>query len=177
MSKQYYQKYDMPIVMNSKPFQEILQFYMFECPVNDPLVSIRGKKFKDYGFVGTTKYGKLKSEMLKAATDSLKRNYCPCKAEKVDAVWNEKMRSISPPDEYCVFNETSKGTKMESLFVAIRNAFAHGSFTIKKYGRDRIYFLANDHNGVKARMALHESTLLAWRELIVSGCEGGENEH
>ncbi len=55
---------------------------------------------------------------------------------------------------------------MQSLFKAIRNAFAHGAFLVKSYGGERIYYLENYDKYLKATIVLHETTLLNWIKCI-----------
>ena len=85
------------------------------------------------------------------------------------------MEKVSPPDEYCAFLQSDEKTVIFSLFSAIRNAFAHGSFNVKAYRRVRIYFFVNHKNYTKAKIILHEDTLLAWIKLIQEGYDALKN--
>lgn len=59
--------------------------------------------------------------------------------------------------------------KSDSLFYAIRCAFAHGSFDIHTFENDTCYILDNRDSGVlKTQMILKESTLLKWIEVVES---------
>lgn len=159
----YSKSFSDDLVISNANLQKILKFYLFECPV--PQKSVRGNKFKDFGIVGKAAYSRLKKEMLNAATDSLRSNYKP--SEKAELESNFLlMNSVNPPDEYCVFLKHDENSVMESLFSAIRNAFAHGSFCVKKYHGHRIFFLANMDKYLKAEIILHEDTLLKWIDCI-----------
>lgn len=58
-------------------------------------------------------------------------------------------------------------SKTDSLFYAIRCAFAYGSFAIHEYKNHTYYVLENNDSGtLKARMVLKEDTLIKWIELI-----------
>lgn len=162
----YYQKYDIPTSISSKNLQKIINFYLLECPVPDR--SFRGKTFSELGFNGRTAFGWLKQEMLHAADPSLRENYFPCQREALDATF-QFVESVSPPHEYCVFLQTSEKTIMQSLYSAIRNAFAHGSFNVKQYGKINIYFLVNFKGYKKAQIVLQEKTLLAWISILQHG--------
>ena len=164
--QKYYQEYDIPASISNKNLQQIINFYLFECPV--PETTFRGKVFKEFGFEGSKAFGRLKDEMLKAATDSLSNNYIPCKKSTLNESF-KKIETVSPPDEYCVFLENSKKSVMQSLFSAIRNALAHGSFNVKSYDGIRIYFFVNYYGYKKAQIVLQEKTLLAWISLIQAG--------
>ena len=62
---------------------------------------------------------------------------------------------------------------MQSLFSAIRNAFAHGRFSIREYqhngDRVKMYFFSNFNKYLKAEIVLQESTLLEWIQIIKRG--------
>ena len=169
---QYYQKFDIPDSISNKNLLKIIDFYLFNCPV--PGISQRGNKFADYGFCGSAKFSKLKSAMLDHATASLKENYRPCKKSELETAF-QQMEKVSPPDEYCAFIQSDEKTVIFSLFSAIRNAFAHGSFNVKAYRRVRIYFFVNHKNYTKAKIILHEDTLLAWIKLIQEGYDALKN--
>lgn len=162
----YYQDYDIPSSLTNKKLLQIIDFYLFNCPV--PGTSVRGKKFKDYGFEGSKSFGVLKAKMLSSATQSLNENYIPCKKEELEASF-ERISKVSPPDEYCVFLKHEERTIMNSLFSAIRNSFAHGSFNVKNYNGVRIYFFVNYKEYKKAQIVLQEDTLLAWIQTIQLG--------
>ena len=78
----------------------------------------------------------------------------------------KKSERITYPDEYCVFLKTDEKSVIKSLFSAIRNSFAHGSFNVKSYKGTRIYYFSNYKDYEKARMVLYEETLLLWIKII-----------
>ena len=159
----YNKTFDDTFSISNSNLQEIIKFFLFECPV--PGKSVRGKKFSDYGINGITAFAKLKKSLIAAATDSLSNNYVPCLKNELSGSFT-KMETVAPPDEYCVFMKTDEKTVMQSLFSAIRNAFAHGSFRVKRYSGYRIYDLSNNNGYLKAEMALHEETLLNWIKCV-----------
>ena len=55
----------------------------------------------------------------------------------------EVVESLNSTDEYCVFLKHDSSRVMESLYSAIRNALAHGSFLMKKRRGTNMYFFAN----------------------------------
>lgn len=165
--KKYYQSFDIPqSIKSQKNLLRIVDFYLFNCPV--PGKSCRGKKFDEYGFSGSKSFGTLKNQMLNAATPSLKKNYYPCQKDELEKHYSE-VESVVPPDEYCVFLMSEDRTVMASLFSAIRNAFAHGSYNVKTYNGVKIYFFVNFNHYKKAQLVLQEKTLLAWINIIQSG--------
>ena len=162
----YHQQFDTPSSISNNNLQKIINFYVLECPV--PEKSARGKKFDELGFVGSLAFNRLKKEMINAGTKSLKKYYIPCKQDGLESTF-KKVEIVSPPDEYCVFLKYDEDTVMQSLFSAIRNAFAHGSFNVKSYHGVRIYFLVNYKKYKKAQIVLQEKTLLSWIKLVQSG--------
>lgn len=162
--KTYSKSFSNKIAISNANLQKILKFYLFECPV--PGKSVRGRTFQDYGISGSAAFSRLKTNMLKEASSSLRENYKPSTKNELDINFS-LMNSIIPPDEYCVFLKYDEKRVMQSLFSAIRNAFAHGSFYVKKYYGTRIYFLANYDGYLKAEIVLHETTLLNWINCIV----------
>lgn len=169
--KSYYKKFDRKYPATRKEFQDILQFFLFECPT--PKTSCRAKTFSQLGWEGSTQFSQLKKKMLEAATDSLRSNYYPCKKAELQEHF-EKVKTVSPVNEYCVFLEHDCKTVMQSLFSAIRNAFAHGSFGVQSFSGIRIYFFANYDNYLKAEIILQENTLLKWIKIVKSGYKGNK---
>ena len=163
MTTKYKKTFDDDLSISNKNLQKILKFYLFECPV--PKKSVRGKKFSDYGIIGKSSFSKLKKKMFDSATLSLRKHYKPLDKSQLEQEFISAL-SITPPNEYCIFLKHDESTVMQSLFTAIRNAFAHGSFYVKKYGGVRIFFLSNFNGYLKAEIVLHEETLLKWIECI-----------
>lgn len=162
----YYKKFDRSYPITSRNFQKILMFYLFECPV--PEKSIRAKTFNDFGWNGSNKFANLKKKMLDSATSSLRKNYHPCNKGELNAKF-DIIKDVYPVDEYCVFLKHDEKTVIQSLFSAIRNAFAHGSFAVKSYDGIKIYFLSNYNKYLKAEIILQENTLLKWIDIVKSG--------
>ena len=70
--------------------------------------------------------------------------------------------------EYSVFLKHDSNRVMESLYSAIRNALAHGSFLMKKRKEINMYFFANYDGYLKAMIQLREGTLLNWIDIFNS---------
>ena len=157
------------IPFSDRNFRRILQFYLFESPVEGK--SFRGKTFSEQGWKGAY-FSSFKAKMLQAATPALRKNYHPCKKEEVQGHYD--CLSEKKGEEYCIFMKWEERRIIEALFSAIRNSFAHGSFDVKQYtnGQDkqsnRVCFLVNYDNGLKAVIVLREETLLAWIDLFYS---------
>lgn len=171
MDKKYYKKFDRKYPITDKNFQKILMFFLFECPT--PNTSVRAKDFSQLGWKGASQFSNLKKRLLESATKSLRKHYYPCKKDELDDKF-KLVSSVIPIEEYCVFLKHDEKTVMQSLFSAIRNAFAHGSFAIQTYKDEsgckvRIYFFCNYNEYLKAELILQEQTLLNWIDIIKSG--------
>lgn len=166
------------IDLKNKNFSKIFQFYVIDTPCysdkNHPqnLISAKGVSFKDYGWDQGYKFNQLKNLMINVNANR-KIDLIQCD-NKVNSLADNKY----PPDEYCIYN-ADQG-KINSIFYKIRNALAHGEFSLIKYTQKRenkeneslnIYFLTNHHKGLKAEMALSEQTLLKWIAIIKNGPE------
>lgn len=173
MASKYKKTFDNKIAMNNSNFQKILQFYLFRCPVEG--TSFRGVSFSKHGWSGAKQFAKLKKSLLSSSSTDLASNYYPCKKEELLDKFN-KVSTISPVNEYCVFLKNEENTIMQSLFSAIRNAFAHGSFSVREYTFDghktKVYFLVNYKKYLKAEIVLQESTLLTWIKIVEDGYSG-----
>ena len=112
----------------------------------------------------------MKREMLARASSSLKSNYYPCTKAELEEKY-EVVESLNSTDEYCVFLKHDSSRVMESLYSAIRNALAHGSFLMKKRRGTNMYFFANYDGYLKAVIQLKEETLLNWISLFQSNPE------
>ena len=71
----YRTSFDGKVPLSNPSLQKIVQFFLFECPVNG--VSCRGKKFKELGWSGNKSFAKLKKELLSVAGSTVKGNYHP----------------------------------------------------------------------------------------------------
>ena len=159
----YDQSYKQPQSLSNSNLQKIIQFYLLECPVEGK--SRRGKTFQEYGYKGSASFSRLKNKLLESATKSLRRNYYPCKKDELSDCF-KKCEQVVFPDEYCAFLKSDEKSIVRSMFSAIRNALAHGSFNVKSYNGKRIYYFSNYKGYEKARIVLYENTLLSWIKTI-----------
>lgn len=127
----YYRGFDIKVKLNNTNIQKIIDFYLFNCSV--PNTSARSKTFNQLGWTQGYQFVFLKQQMLSVATESLKNNFSLFHYEDGKQLLNtiNDMDSVTPTDEYCVFLLHEKRKVFESLFKAIRNALAHGSFNVK----------------------------------------------
>ena len=151
-------EYSSAIVFDDN-FQRIVQFYLFESPIDG--VSHRGKIFKDYGWSGSSRF-KMLERLLKSASGM------------DDAQWNilessseVKRRSDGVTyDHQFIYSDRSKG-KVPTFIYSIRNAFAHGSFDLLEIDGCRHYLIENEYgNNLRSKMMLSEHTLIEWIKII-----------
>ena len=161
-------------VYSNKNFQRILDFYLFNCPVEN--TSVRSKTFNEYGW--ETKHFSVLSKKLRNASDSKIRFHRVPVNSIYDALLStNQLTKINFDEETVIYHDSSNS--MDTLFSAIRNAFAHGSYQLKTYNKTRYYCFENRQTGnknyfdkeIRARIVLKESTLLNWIQIIESGNE------
>ena len=151
-------KYTSAIVYDEN-FQDIVQFYLFESPIDG--VSHRGKVFKDYGWYGSSRFQMLE-RLLKAAAgvNDDQWNILETQSEVRSEVKKEKF------DRQFVYSDQSKGRVLTFIY-SIRNAFAHGAFDFVDIDGKRHYLLENEYGGnLRSAMLLSEDTLMAWIKII-----------
>ena len=154
------------IPLNDANFQKIIDFYLFNCPCETESGSV-GKGTKKYikvskrgttlraqgwtkGFLNT-----LLASMKKTASGHLE--YHPFSEGTNIAIESDKIKyDVCLSDahfEMIVFAERSDMNKTSAIFYYIRNALAHGSFSVVYDGNRRIYYLESSKNGtVKVRI-------------------------
>ena len=144
----------------TEAFQQLLRFFLFETPVEG--TSCRGKTFKEIGWKGSSRFQMLE-RLLKTASSIDEQNWI---YEDVDKI--EELAIIQRNDIQYMVSSNDRG-KVRSVVYAIRNAFAHGSFSKMDNGW---YLLENRYRGrLKARMIISEATLLEWIKIIKTNPE------
>lgn len=162
--------------LKDENFQRVLDFFLFHCPseiekVNKKKgtrtyskVSKRAETLRTKGWTGGylntllasmkhTSSGQLEYRTFNAAVEIEKE----VKALEKDTSMRDKHF------EMIVFMERSDMSKTSAIFYYIRNAFAHGSFSIVNANGKKVYYLESDKDGiVKAQIRLREETLLNW---------------
>lgn len=146
---------------SDKKFAGIYDFYVLRTPVSN--VSKRGVSFKDRSIdVGAL------VRNLKKGSLFLEDNWHQIKVSEVEDACSENgiLENVKEIKEIAI-HTASRENKTASLFYAIRCAFAHGSFSIHTYNKEKYYFIENrDGNKLKARLILKEETLLGWANLV-----------
>ena len=153
------------IKYSSPNFIKIVDFYLFNCPVEN--VSKRAKTFKDRGIT------KNRVSQLKRQLESTMPNiFFTENGSTVDSlvdgfIHKNKIKIKSYEIVACVKNTDIGETK--TIFNSIRNALAHGSFLTHSYNGDIYYSFETEKNSIiKSRIRLKESTLLKWIKAVDS---------
>ena len=140
------------IPYKNKNFIKIIDFYLFNCPArltqktkdstgNNKYnyiftkVSARGKTFAERGIKG----GGLRTLRAAMQRTSYKGELFDLTLDKPEDIEQYSCRK----GEICLTVKNSQMSQTDAIYYAIRNAFAHGSFSIEK----GIYFLVNRNNG------------------------------
>lgn len=162
------------IPYTDETYINIFSFYVHNCPVvfkkkkkgivYRDKVSCRGVDFYSKGWDNNT---------LKTLLANMKNNngnhilYECTTSDKIESKMREFENSSKSCVEAVVFVENSDIYKTQSIFYAIRNAFAHGSFSVDQ-SKKMYYFESEKEGKIKAQIRLKESTLLYWIELFNS---------
>lgn len=160
------------IPLESKNFKSILEFYLFQCPCeikkgskkkhNEMYsrVSARGSTLREYGWTDGC-LNTLLAAMKDTSSKQLTYRHLPANSEILDEVKSIKKNStLSDPNfEMIVFVKHPKMSVTSSIFYYIRNAFAHGSFSVDG---DVYCFECSKDGIIKAVIRLREKTLLKW---------------
>ncbi len=175
----WWKKGSKEIPFDNKNFQKILKFYLFECHSEHTFdnkkgkkrekykpVSLRGKSLREMGWESSNATS-LISNMKTTASRNLYYDY----KESVEEFKENLKRIECDPQiadtnfDMIVFLNRNDMNKANAILYYIRNAFAHGSFTIDN---GIYYFESSKNNNIKALIRLREQTLLNWIELINS---------
>lgn len=164
------------IPLNRDSFQQIIDFYLFRCPVeiekgkkkNGTLsyekVSKQAATLRQQGWTGG-KVNTLLATMKRTVSGHLEYHRCTakdCVATKCLEI--ERNSALSDSEfELVIITERNDMNLTSAVFYYIRNAFAHGSFSVIGTGASTTYYLESAKDGaVKARIRLREQTLLKW---------------
>lgn len=143
---------------SNKNFSKIYDFFVIKSPIDG--VSVRGISFKNrnINLIELCAYIKRESKSLKEKWEMV------TKKQIVDKLNEYNIYSgIENMDEIAIHTKNTKYNleKTESFFYCIRCSFAHGSFSIHRYKKEKYYILENkDYNEIKGRIIIKENTLL-----------------
>lgn len=164
---------------NNPNFIRILDFYLLNCPVQIitpkkdgtkkcELVSKRAVTFEEKDWIGgniTTLYTEITRNLTIECVD---------KDDSVEEtrVHIEEISTLNDKNfDMIIYKKDWRINKTKSIFYSIRNALAHGAFSVNNNGGNPVYYFENEQNGIKAQIRLKESILLKWIDLFNSSAD------
>ena len=155
-------------------FEKILCFYLFHCPCETvknskgtriyKKVSKRAKTLRDQGWV-KGQLRTLLSSMKHTSSGHLEYHLYNT-GEKLEVKMNNLSQTVSLSDSHYEMVIMIKRTDMSNtsaIFYYLRNAFAHGSFSIVEDNKKNVYYFeSSKDDSIKALIRLREETLLKW---------------
>lgn len=164
------------IPFNSHNFQKIIDFFLFNCPIEIEKgnkkkgtktyekVSRRATTLRAQGWTGGS-LNTLLASMKHTTSGHLEYRVFDT-SKDISSEVNMIEKSVSLTDsnfEMIVMSERTDMKKTSSIFYYIRNAFAHGSFSVITDNGRTVYYLESAKNStIKARLRLREETLMKW---------------
>ncbi len=147
-------------------FLTVLNFFLYKCPAEK--TAHGAKTFRDYNIREAHQYKKLKNQLLN--TENVKIKYIRPSTEEMlsTLVANGQSGGFEFSEIIIIVRQ---GFDIDNSFRAIRNAFAHGSFAVrKKKNSDDYYYFLEDRNPhsdkIKARIVLKASTMIRWKNIF-----------
>ncbi len=168
-------------------YPKIISFYLFNCPVQTFTYEKidktkkkgkdnRRKVFKKVSQTNDTFESRnwVKGNLI-TLQNAMKGNIPFIFVESTDNV-EEKHRNLEASSsnsdknyEYVIFKKSGELSQTVSIFYHIRNAIAHGSFSVVRNNDTPIYYFQSQKDGdIKSRIRLKENTLLQWIDFFNS---------
>lgn len=170
--------YDSEIPLNSRNFQRVIHFYLFECPVR----TFNRKKKSKEGIIESEvqthpKYNYHFSRVSNRGVTFANRGLDGAKLNSFRAAMKRvaetdiillpvsEIPTIDTKQEYLFILKNPENVSVtEGYFYCIRNALAHGSFDVTD---SKDYIFVNDDKGkLKGMGRVKEKTLLSWIDLF-----------
>ena len=169
--------------IDAEKFSRIFWFFVINSPVNG--LTARQKSLLDYGWSKPWHKPYCLRRKLNEMSTNKELIYSAQTYDAMDVALRKSSLLVFPPleintERVCIYN--GKRTQYLSLFYHIRNAIAHGRFSIVSNENESVLIMEdvtnkrkwmdNEKKTCSARMVLRISTLLKWIDYI----EGGESQ-
>ena len=153
-----------------KNYYRIIDFYVLHTPCKS---SYTPRTLEKLGWKNPWYSSKFRDAFDNVPGFVENQNFCMADSKKgFLTIWNSSSLddfSTKTPKEFAVFTKAGEGNPRMNLLHHIRNAFAHGRFSVKKYKKE-FYIYLEDVTGinglegifVSARICLKKSTLITW---------------
>lgn len=166
---EWWEKGKYPLQIGKSNFLRIVDFYLFNCPVYNKVqisrVSVMGKTFEERHITGKRLTTLLKD--MRNMVETFKLVDGKEDIENVLEAETKKLKYKSDAFQIVCFIENSDLGQTKTIFYSIRNALAHGAFSVKSIKKEKYYYFENRNRGkVKAQLKIKESTLLEWIKLV-----------
>ena len=154
-------------------FNNFIYNFVIQCPCTfkntKALVSQRGNTFKKRGIqkdLLNTLNAEIKHMFIKSETYVKLQNNSNNSVDSYRTSLLQSDKYKDPYFEFIIFKKRTDMSDTETIYYCIRNAFAHGSFTIIQNDSTKMYLMHCEKNkDTKADMRLKETTLLRLIEL------------
>lgn len=133
---------------SSKERRDLLLWFVDECPSKaGPEIAM---KFDDYGIKSGADYSKLKERIIDSIDLGKERYDFLSSAKDVERTYKEKQHDYMGESigQVIIFSKGESG-QIDSLYVRIRNAFAHGNY----FKKGKYYYLWNEVTGKEYKLA------------------------
>lgn len=172
----------------SESFSEIIKFFIFGTPCEN--VSSSGIRMLDRGWKKDVwKNGNLRTYLLISADLYTDKTYkkvtklSEMSSESTKIGLNNRFHTKREINKVLYYTD-KKNTDILTIFYYIRCALAHGRFQIYKTTKDELVYVLESITKkrgtkdftVKARMILHEKTLVNWIKIILEGEDNFKNK-
>lgn len=144
---------------------ELLYCFVDNCPSKEgPFCA---KKFVDYGFKNYRSYGKYKEKLIESIKLS-KDSYQFFASNRIVETWKSKIEYIcNIKKKPTIFFAKGTNSEIDSLFIRIRNAFAHGNY-FKKGNYYTLWNEGSNHDKLNCFIVLKYSHLMNIFELLTT---------
>ena len=111
--------------------QELLEWYVYNCPSSEG--PEKAKKFKDYGIVYGCHFSGLKDRIIKGLRLKDKDTYLFCESgDQMEKLISDIETRYVQRRKPIIFFSKGSNAELDSLYIRIRNSFAHGNYFISK---------------------------------------------
>ncbi len=106
--------------------RNLVFWFVDNCPSNEGPANARG--FDDYGISHPSDYKRLKNRILAAVNVEKGTTYKYCKSGEMENLIDDILDLYNKRHKAVIFFSKGKNEEMDSLYIRIRNSFAHGNY-------------------------------------------------
>lgn len=119
-----------PSPKREKEKKNLLLWFVDNCPSSaGPELA---RKFKDYGIIRSNDFKQLKTKILRSLRLEKGTTYKYCLgSNEMESLIEEIKFAYASHQKRVIFFSKGEGAEMDSMFVRVRNSFAHGNYCFK----------------------------------------------